>query len=204
MNWMELIAVIFGLLAVWFVVRQSIWCWPTGLVQVSLYVVIFFQVKLYFDFGLHLIYIVLQIYGWYHWLHGGADHGKLAVTRLSTRAMTGWTLLVFGATALGGFVMAANTDAAVPYGDAFTTFASLVAMWLQARKRLQTWLYWIAVDVIAIGIYWYKDLFLTAGLYAVFLVLSIIGYISWRRSLSLAEQAPQLSGNTDGLASPQK
>ena len=189
MNWMELIAVIFGLLSVFFVVRQSIWCWPTGLVQVSLYVVIFLQVKLYFDFGLHLVYIVLHLYGWYHWLHGGADHGKLPVTVLSARAMSGWMLLVFGATALGGFVMAANTDAAVPYGDAFTTFASLVAMWLQARKRLQSWLFWIAVDVIAIGIYYYKDLQLTAGLYAVFLVLSIVGYISWRRTLGSVDEA---------------
>ena len=188
MNWIELVAVIFGLLSVFFVVRQSIWCWPTGLVQVCLYVVIFFQVKLYFDFGLHLIYIAVHIYGWHHWLHGGADHGKLAVTRLSTRAMSGWMLLVFSTTALGGFTMAANTDAALPYGDAFTTFASLVAMWLQARKRLQSWLFWIAVDVIAIGIYYYKDLLLTAGLYAVFLVLSIIGFISWKRSLDAANQ----------------
>lgn len=200
MNWMEIIAVIFGLMSVWFVVRQSIWCWPTGLVQVSFYVVIFFQVKLYFDFGLHLIYIVLHIYGWYHWLHGGANHGKLPVTRLGISAMGGWLLVVFGATALGGFVMAANTDAAVPYGDAFTTFGSLVAMWLQARKRLQSWLFWIAIDVIAIGIYFYKDLVLTSGLYAVFLILSIVGYINWRRSLESADETTPVASNSDGLA----
>jgi nicotinamide mononucleotide transporter len=79
--------------------------------------------------------------------------------------------------------MATFTDASVPYGDAFTTVASLIAQWLMARKRLESWLFWISVDVIAIGIYWYKGLQLTSGLYAVFLVLATVGLFAWRRSL---------------------
>jgi nicotinamide mononucleotide transporter len=86
-------------------------------------------------------------------------------------------------TAAWGFVMATYTDAAVPYGDAFTTVASLLAQWLMARKKVESWIFWIAVDVIAIGIYWYKELILTAGLYAVFLVLATIGLFAWRKSL---------------------
>jgi nicotinamide mononucleotide transporter len=83
--------------------------------------------------------------------------------------------------------MANFTDAAVPYGDAFTTVASLVAQWLMARKRLESWLFWIAVDGVAIGIYWYKSLYLTSGLYAVFLILASLGWLEWRKSLGSRE-----------------
>lgn len=183
MFWIEATAVVFGLLAVWFVVRQNIWCWPTGLIQVSLYVFIFFQVKLYSDVILHLIYVVLQIYGWVHWLYGGEDRDELPVSRLPGRSFVSWIVVAGVGTAAWGAVMARTTDAAVPYGDAFTTAASLVAMWLMARKHIENWHFWIAVDVIAIGIYLYKDLYLTSGLYVAFLVLSIAGLISWRRSL---------------------
>lgn len=183
MFWIEAAAVVFGLLAVWFVVRQNIWCWPTGLIQVSLYVFIFFQVKLYSDVILHLIYVVLQIYGWIHWLYGGEDRDELPVSRLPGRRLALWTLLALIGTGAWGAVMARTTDAAVPYGDAFTTAASLIAMWLMARKHIENWHFWIAVDVIAIGIYLYKDLYLTSGLYVAFLVLSIAGLISWRRDL---------------------
>jgi len=183
MLWIEAIAVVFGLLAVWFVVRQNIWCWPTGLVQVALYVFIFFQVKLYSDVILHLIYVVLQIYGWVHWLYGGEDRGELPVSRLAGQGLIMWILLTVIGTGVWGSVMARTTDAAVPYGDAFTTVASLIAMWLMARKQLENWHFWIAVDVVAIGIYLYKDLYLTSGLYVAFLVLSVVGLISWRRTL---------------------
>ena len=77
--------------------------------------------------------------------------------------------------------MKSFTDAAVPYADAFTTVTSLVAQWLMARKRLESWWFWIAVDVVAIGVYFYKQLYLTTGLYAVFLVLATIGFFAWRK-----------------------
>lgn len=183
MLYIEAAAVVFGLLAVWLTVRQNIWCWPAGLVQVSLYVVIFMSVKLYSDLILHVIYIFLQVYGWYSWKYGGRDHSALPVTSLSPRAVAGWSAIALGGTVAWGSLMGSLTDAAVPYGDAFTTAASLIAMWLQARKRLESWMFWIAVDVVAIGIYWFKALYLTTGLYAVFLVLSIIGWREWRDSL---------------------
>lgn len=183
MEWVEPVAAFFGLLAVILVVRQNVWCWPTGLVQVSLYVFVFFQVKLYSDFILHLIYVAVQLYGWYHWLHGGADHGKLRVSRLEQSALLGWIVVAAAGTLGWGYLMSATTDAAIPYGDAFTTAASLVAMWLQARKRIETWYFWIAVDIVAIGIYYVKALYWTAGLYAVFLGLCVAGLIAWNKSL---------------------
>jgi nicotinamide mononucleotide transporter len=179
----EGVAVVFGLACVWLTVRQKIWCWPTGLVQVSLYIYIFYQVKLYSDLILHVIYVVMQVYGWYHWLHGGDDRATLPVSTLTLRQRLTWPSVMLAGTAAWGFVMATYTDAAVPYGDAFTTVASLLAQWLMARKKVESWVFWIAVDVIAIGIYWFKELFLTAGLYAAFLVLATIGLFAWRKSL---------------------
>ncbi|MCR9115846.1 MAG: nicotinamide riboside transporter PnuC [bacterium] len=183
MTWIEGVAVVFGLLCVWLTIRQNIWCWPTGLVQVVLFIIIFYQVKLYSDLILHVIYVFMQIYGWRHWLHGGQKGDELPVTSLSGRSQWTWTGVTVVGTIVWGLGMATFTDAAIPFGDAFTTVASLVAQWLMARKRLESWYFWIAVDVIAIGIYWYKSLYLTSGLYAVFLVLACWGLFAWRRSL---------------------
>jgi nicotinamide mononucleotide transporter len=180
--WMEPVAAVFGLVCVWLTVRQNIWCWPTGLVQVALYLVIFYHVKLYSDLILHVIYVGMQIYGWHHWLHGGSHRQHLPVTVLGRRARWTWPAVTVTATLGWGYVMATYTDAAVPWGDAFTTAASLVAQWLMARKRLESWLFWIAVDVVAIGIYGSKGLLLTSGLYAVFLILATQGWFAWSKS----------------------
>lgn len=193
MTWIESIAVVFGLLCVWLTVRQNIWCWPTGLIQVVLYVVIFYRVKLYADLILHVIYVILQIYGWYHWLHGGKDHGRLLASRLRCRSFAGWIFVLTMGTALWGWNMATFTDAAVPYWDAFITTGSLIAQWLMTRKRLESWWFWISVDIVAIGIYLYKSLFMTSGLYAVFLIMAIIGFFTWRKTLSLVSNEDRIN-----------
>lgn len=182
MTLIEGAAVVFGLACVWLTVRQNIWCWPTGLIQVALYIFIFYQVKLYSDMMLHFVYVGLQIYGWHHWLHGGENRANLPVSALGSRSRMAWPILAIAGTGGWGYLMANFTDAAVPYGDAFTTVLSLIAQWLMAHKRLESWLFWIAVDVVAIGIYWHKSLYLTSGLYAVFLVLATFGWFEWRRT----------------------
>src|SRR5690606_35497430 len=90
MTAIEAVAVVFGLFCVGLTIRQNIWCWPTGLVQVALYIIIFYQVKLYSDLILHVIYVGMQIYGWYHWLHGGRNDGVLRVTTLSPLSRSAW------------------------------------------------------------------------------------------------------------------
>jgi nicotinamide mononucleotide transporter len=194
MTWIEIIAVVFGLLCVLLTIRQNIWCWPTGLVQVSLYIVIFHDAKLYSDLILHVIYVVLQVYGWYHWLYGGRERSKLPVTRMPSLHLGAWIAVCIAGTAVWGWFMATYTDAAVPYPDAFTTVASLVAQWLMARKKLASWYFWIAVDIVAINVYLYKALYPTAGLYAVFLVLATIGFFAWRKTISKDEagSAPEV------------
>jgi len=182
---MEIIATVFGFLCVWLVVRQSIWCWPTGLIQVSLFVYVFYQAKLYSDMLLHIVYIGVQFYGWHSWLHGGKNHGVLRVTELGSTGIVRWSAFAGLLTIVWGYVMATWTDAAAPYADGFVAVTSLIAQWLQARKKLQSWYFWISVDVVAIVVYLIKALYFTTGLYFAFFVLCILGLKEWRKSLQI-------------------
>lgn len=181
MSLLEIIASVFGLLCVFLTVRQNLWCWPTGVVQVVLYTIIFYQAKLYSDAILQVVYFFLQFYGWYHWLHGGKEKAPVPVTQLSRPRLWGWLLIGVIGSALWGFGMARFTDAALPYPDAVVVVLSLVAQWLMARKILESWHFWITVDVVAIGVYWAKQLYITTGLYAIFLVLAAQGLLAWKK-----------------------
>jgi len=180
----ELVAVACGLACVAFTVRQNIWCWPTGLVMVSLYIIIFYQAKLYSDMLLQVVYVFLQIYGWYAWLYGGPQQTELNVTRLPPEQVPRWLAAGLAGTVLLGTAMRTYTDASLPYVDAFAAVASLIAQWLMGRKRLESWLIWILVDVVSIGMYLAKSLYLTAGLYVAFLILAAIGFFEWKKAAS--------------------
>jgi nicotinamide mononucleotide transporter len=178
----EWVAVVFGIVSVYLSVRENVWSWPTGIINVSLYVYIFLHAKLYADTGLQVFYIVISFYGWWNWLYGGAGHGELHVTRLSRRLAAALPVAgVLGSLALGWFLHK-TTDAALPYVDATLTVASLIAQYLMTKKVLENWIIWVAADVAYIGMYIYKELYPTAFLYAVFLVLASLGWVEWRRS----------------------
>jgi nicotinamide mononucleotide transporter len=179
---LEIVAAVSGLLCVYLTMRQNIWCWPVGLVQIVLYVYLFWVVKLYSDVILQVVFLVLQFYGWYNWLHGGEDHGELKVSRLPPALLLLWIGAGAAATAAVGTAMAVYTDAALPYWDASGMVYSLIAQWLMTRKKLESWLFWIAVDVLSVGIYLAKSLYPTAGLYAVFFCMATMGLIEWARS----------------------
>jgi len=182
-NWVEISATLFGFMCVALTVRQNIWCWPAGLVQVVLYIFVFYHAKLYSDLILHIIYVGMQFFGWYFWLYGGKNRKEAPVIRIASRLkILYWVLGTFMGTALWGWGMS-FTDASVPYWDAFTTVASLIATYLMAKKVLESWLWWIAVDVVAIGVYFYKGLYPTTVLYITFLVMATMGYFSWKKSL---------------------
>ncbi len=180
---LELVAVILTLLAVILTVRQIIWCWPLGMISVALYAVVFYAVRLYADMGLQGLYFGLAAYGWWAWLHGGEDHDELEVSLTSSRTRL-WLLL---AATLGGILLGQTltrlTEASLPFMDSMLTSFSIAAQWMQTRKLLESWLVWLAVDVCYVGMFLYKELYLTAGLYTVFLVLAAIGFAQWRRSL---------------------
>ena len=190
MSGLEIAATVFGLINVYLIVRRNIWNFPFGLVMVVLYAKIFYDYKLYSDSLLQLYYIVVQLYGWWYWLKGRRPDGLINVETLDRRGrLIAGAVIVAGAAALGWGM--SNTDASVPYWDATTTVMSLVAMVLLSRRKLENWVLWIAVDVLSIGIYSYKELYLTAGLYAVFLGLASWGLVEWLRAWRVAgEPAP--------------
>ncbi len=189
MSGIELAATIFGVLSVGFTIARSIWCWPTGLAMVALYIVIFWDARLYSDMGLQVVYVFLQIYGWYHWVaHRTADE-ELVVERLPIPHAFGWlAVATLGTLALGGG-MSRWTDAALPYWDATTTVLSLIAQWLMARRIVESWVVWVVVDVLSIGIYYQRELFLTTGLYALFLAMAVGGLAAWAMAWARQEEA---------------
>lgn len=186
---LEWIATISGFICVFLIIRRSIWCFFFGFIQVTLYSWIFFDVKLYSDAILHVIYIGFQIYGYWIWSHNMDNTGHVIVDPGSVRYYA-LTILIALAAALGwGWFMDNHTDASFAYFDAFTTATSLAAQWLMTHKKLFNWSFWIVVDIVAIWIYWQKGLFPTSALYLCFLIMACIGQWQWVKAYKSAKSA---------------
>lgn len=180
---LELIAFLLSVATVVLTIRQNHWAWLFTIASSALYGVVFFDARLYGDMALQLVFICAAVWGWYQWLRGGAGHGALGVSRLSRRGLAagavGWAmgyLLLF--LFLRHFT---NTD--VPHADGFLTAGSLLGQLLVARKKIENWHTWIVVDVLYVGLYLYKQLYLTAILYGVFVVLAVLGLRAWKKAL---------------------
>jgi nicotinamide mononucleotide transporter len=165
--------------------RQTILAWPAGLLSVFLYIFIFYHNRLYSDVILHMVYVVLNVYGWYHWSQASRDGKPLQVTRFSTGQNALLALFIPGAALAWGLFMKKNTGADYAYADAFILVASLTAQYLMTLKKLENWIWWILVDIIAILIYSQKKLVVTSVLYSLYLFLCILGFRAWYRSNKL-------------------
>ena len=184
MDPIELIAALAGAVCVWLLVRQNIWTFPFGIVQVALSIYVFYVQRLYSDAILQVFYVTLNVYGWVHWARGNHLETGLPVTRMSGRAMAAWSVATIGLTAAWGTFAKVQLNADAPYIDGFILVASLVAQWLSARKRFESWWLWIVVDLVAVPLYASRGLYFFAALYTVFIVLCVMGLREWRRSLS--------------------
>jgi nicotinamide mononucleotide transporter len=180
MSGLELFAAGLGVIAVWLTVKQNVWCWPIGLVMVLLYAWVFFNVKLYSDMLLQMIYAVLQLYGWWQWTRRSDVQQGRVVTYLGTGPLFLSLALGAGGSVALGAAMAHFTDAAQPWLDAALTGFSLVAQVWMAQKRIQCWPLWIVLDVIFVSLFVYKELHLTAALYALFTLIAVLGWREWR------------------------
>ena len=182
MPWLEAIAALISALGVWLTTRRHPWCWPVGLVSVALYAWVFFGAKLYSDMVLQGVFAAAIVYGWNRWLHHLDDDGLVHIAPLAFR--TAMLHIMFGAIgALAwGLLMHRYTDAALPWLDAALAAFSLVAQWWGIRRHTAVWWMWIAVDLIYVGLYSYKSLFITALLYAGFVLLAVAGLRSWQKA----------------------
>lgn len=186
---LEILGFVTGAICVYLNTQQNVWGWFLGIINAVLYAFVFLQAKLYADMGLQGYYFVTSIYGWWMWLYGGKNHKALPVGRTPVRLYVLFLGIFVIATGLWGFLLNRYTDASLSYVDSALTAASLLGQYMMARKYLENWLVWIVADTCYVAMYLYKDLQLTALLYAVFLGLALMGYIQWRRALLPNEPA---------------
>ena len=187
---LELVAVVTGFACVWLAARESIWNFPMAIISCLLYVFVYYRARLYSDCYLQVLFIALSIYGWYEWLYGGSNATELGVTHTTRREWLAGAAFVLAFTLGFGYYLQNHTDASLPHLDSFTTAGSIVAQYLLTRKRLENWLLWILVDLIYVPVLWYKELYPTSLLYALYLGLAAYGYRQWRREMARPDNAP--------------
>ncbi|MGW8122738.1 nicotinamide riboside transporter PnuC [Roseivirga echinicomitans] len=187
----ELSGLIFGILAVLFLIKESIWTWPAGIAYVIVSFVVFWNAQLYGDFILHIFFLVLNIYGWYYWIKGTkGEESSIPITHTSKKR----SLIFLGLTVLGIFAFAqflinipsifeGMEPASLPYWDSTTSILSVTGMWLTARKKIDNWYYWFAVDIIATGVYFYKGLYFYSFLYFLYIGMAVAGYLAWKKTM---------------------
>ncbi|MBP6978808.1 MAG: nicotinamide riboside transporter PnuC [Bacteroidales bacterium] len=186
-SWIEYVAVIFGILSVWFARKENILVYPTGIINVLIFVYLCYDAGLYANMGINIFYFFMSVYGWYSWTRKDANAKTLAISRCGLTYGAVMIALLLVLFILLRYVLMHYTDSTVPIVDAFTTAVFIIGMWLMARKKVENWIAWIIGDVICIPLYAFQGLIFSSLQFLIFLIIAIMGYISWRRkSLSAA------------------
>jgi nicotinamide mononucleotide transporter len=182
MNLLEVVAVALAIAYLLLAVRESLWCWPAAFLSTSIYLYLFFDARLYMESALQVFYLVMAVYGWYVWHKGAGGDRQLPVSRWPARVHVLAILLILALSAGSGFLLHRHTLAAFPYLDSFTTWAAVWTTYLVARKKLENWIYWMIIDSLSVYLYLQRELDLTALLFIMYVVISVFGFLSWKRS----------------------
>lgn len=182
MSWLEVLAALFGLANILLIVRRSVWNFPAALIMVTLTGVVLWEAKLYSDAGLQAFFFIVNILGWVLWARNRGAAGEIMVDRLGVVGQLVWITLAMAATYGWGLFMALNTDATNPWWDASVAMLSIAAQILMTRRYINNWHWWIVVNILSIGLYWHKQLYVFTGLYVIFLGMAVWGLIEWRRA----------------------
>jgi len=189
---LEAASVLFSILYLVLAIRENLWCWPAAFLSSALTLAVVLGARLYSEVALNAYYIAMAVYGWYQWQYGGRRSGAqelpIGVWPLKMHALAIGGSLVLSAGI--GWLMSRHTQAAFPYLDAFVTVSSVVTTYMVARKLFENWLYWIVVDGLALYLYWQRELYLFVGLFALYLVLAVIGLIRWHRDWRAQSMVP--------------
>ncbi|MBQ5647778.1 MAG: nicotinamide mononucleotide transporter [Alistipes sp.] len=181
---LQIVGTLLGLLYLWLEYHANIWLWVVGAIMPCVHCALYYKSGLYADCAMQGYYILAGIYGLIAWLVGSKrKENRLQISH--TPILLALPLVaVYGVlhTAIY-FLLVRFTDSTVPFWDAMTTAMSMVAMWLLSRKYIEQWLVWLAVDAITVGLYLYKGIPITAGLYALYTALAIVGYLRWRKEV---------------------
>ena len=181
-----------ALVYLFFSIKQKIWLWPFGILTSSLYIYVFYISSLYAVMGLQIYYVLISFYGWYHWVYG-ASHNKSSNLTISTLSFSlaiklfviffiFYWIIVFILFKAPAYLGMPSSD--LPYWDAFTTSVSIIATWMLARKIIEHWIVWIIIDSESIGLYIYKELYITVVLFMIYTILAFIGFYEWKKDSS--------------------
>ncbi|MBA2932683.1 nicotinamide mononucleotide transporter [Sphingomonas sp. CGMCC 1.13654] len=189
MSVLEIVAVVITFLAIWLTAKRRMLCWPINLLACALYFKLFLDVRLYADMVLQALFGLGIIYGWIAWARGKDDAGEVVVLPLPAwQAIAGLLVGAIGAVAIGWFT-SHYTNAALPWMDSTLTSFSLVAQFWTARRHAANWLLWIVVDLFYVGMFVFKGLLPTAGLYLAMTLLAMRGYHGWRAAAKAASSS---------------
>ena len=168
-----------GIIGVGLMIRRSLWAFPVGLVAVAVQGVLFYRSRYYADATLQVFFFAALAYGWWHWTQDKGAAPELAVTRLTRPGLFITIGLAGAGTVAWALVLRQYTDAIMPFRDAFIAAYSVAAQVLQARKQIDNWPFWIAVNLVAVCSYWLGGLYYTSLLYAIYLVMAFLGWRAW-------------------------
>lgn len=187
---LEILGFCTGILYLWWEYHADSRLWLASIIMPMISMWIYFHKGIYADFAINIYYFVIAIYGYVLWTCSKKSHGTEAEENESKKGLpithipTGKLLLSTAVFALLWgvlyFMLDTLTDSSVPFADSFTTALSIVAMWMLARKYLEQWLAWVAVDAVCVGLYFYKGIYLYAILYAIYTVIALVGYRKWK------------------------
>jgi len=179
-TWLEWVGALTGVYCVYLAAKQSIWNWPVAIISVVAYTIVFYKNMLYGDAGLQIYFLGTSLYGWYFWIKKKESNEK-PVTSLSAKEYMLVIITIIVLSLLLGLFLKKFTPTNVPYIDGLCTAVSFIAQLLMTRKVLQNWALWIIVNICYVPLYIYKNLYVTAILYMILLVLAWIGHVDWRR-----------------------
>lgn len=179
MSWTELAGSLLGLVNIVLLIRRSVWNFPVAMAMVSLIGVTLFEARLYSEAGLQVFFFVVNAWGWYLWSRARGDRHAVPVGWMGWPARAAWAAVTALLSLSLGWVMHRFTNAALPFADSAVTGASVAAQILLSLRRIENWVLWVAIDVVSVGLYLYRDLYALAALYVVFGVLSVRGYRQW-------------------------
>ena len=180
---LEVLGTLVGLIYLWLEYRASIYLWIASVIMPAIYIFVYYEAGLYADFGINIYYLGAAVYGWLvcKYGHKSADLHELPITKMPKRSWLKALVVFLVAQFLIAWILINFTDSDVPWWDAFTTALSIIGMWMLARKYLEQWWVWIVVDVVCVGLYIYKGLYFTSGLYALYSVIAVFGWLNWKR-----------------------
>ena len=184
-SWLEYIAVFFGIASVIFSRVENILVYPVGMVNTSIYIYLYITHGLYADASVNFYYTVMSIIGWTMWARKSGGHTTLIITKSTQKDWRNASIFFGICYVTLFFILKKFTDSTVPQADAFTSAAAFTGMWLMNKKKVENWIWWIITDLASIPLNFYKHLVFTSFQYLVFLILAVMGYITWKKKLNL-------------------